>query len=64
MILDASQIYVEKRSLSFDSTDRLHEMHTRGREGVYKVRISAYVLNGCALTTLYRDRLKSVCKDW
>ena len=34
---------------AYNSTDRLREMHTRGREGVKNPENFAYVLNGCSL---------------
>ena len=35
---------------AYDSTDRLREMRTRGREGVKNPENFAYVLNGSPLT--------------
>ena len=37
-------------NFAYNTTDRLREKRTRGREGVQKAGKSAYVLNGCLLT--------------
>ena len=41
-------------NFAYDSTDRLREMRTKGREGVQKAGKSSYVLNGCTLIYLIR----------
>ena len=39
-------------NLAYDSTDRLREMRTRGREGVKNPHNFVYVLNGSPLISL------------
>ena len=40
---------------AYDSTDRLREMRTRGREGVQNLENFAYVLNGSPLKENVND---------
>ena len=49
---------------AYDSTDRLREMRTKGREGVKNPENFAYVLNGCSLVMIFLTFLQKGTLKW